>query len=700
MKKLLSIVFLLVQFFAFPQDESSRKIQESFDHKRYAQTIALIDKIPDQNLTNNEKWIEAESYRQMHNYEESLVKYEGLDLEELGNDSAYLYFAQVLGYNGDYSRSTNYYELFHNNHPEDMVSKHNVDSYMTLDNLPKNKEVSFQPFELNTSENDLVGFYMDEKLVMASSGLSSSHKVYKWDGQHYLDYYSCQEIDGVLKAVPIDSELKTKLHEGPGFYDESSKTLYFTRNARIHDAKAKDEKVSNLKIYTSTYKNDRWTLATEVPFNDGQYSTGHPTGISGQSTLIYSSNKPGGKGEADLYFIHKLESGWSQPQLIEGGINTSGHEVFPFLFNDSTLYFSSNGHGGFGGLDLFKATMKDFKVTKIENLGEGFNSTHDDFGLIYNDVKGLEGYFSSDRENGHGGSDIYTFRYPGNYITILVEDKSGHTIRNEEGTVITSKYNSDFSTDESGRHDLVLANRDDVQVKMNLDGYQAYDHVFSLTPDVDTLKVKLMPQEHYTKINGVVLDDEGKGSIEGVRVRLDIDTNSYFDTTNKTGEFAFILPSKREYDITVYKRGYFTNQIVTDTLIDNLEIKQRLTPMSTGMLLNIENIYYEYDESYITYEAEPILDSLANIMLLNLTLQVEISSHADSRGDEVYNEELSLQRAKSVIDYLKTREVNSSRLSIRYYGESKLINGCEDGINCDEVSHSLNRRTEFKVVSF
>lgn len=700
MRNLLTTILILISFLVFTQHEWSSKIKVSFMHKRYSETISIINKTPVHKLSKYEKWIEAESHRQMHNYEEALQKYEEIDLDAIENDSAYFCFAEVLSSNGQYKRASHYYQLFNKNHPTDILSKTKFEAHKTLDLLPENKDVYIHIFELSTSENDLVGFYKDQELVMASSGLSGSKKVYKWDGQHYLNYYTCQEVGGILNAVEVGSELKTKLHEGPGFYDKTSQTLYFTRNARVHNTIIEDEKVSNLKIYTSTFQNEKWSSVKEVDFNAEHYSTGHPTGIPGQNTLIFSSDKPGGNGEADLYIVNKTGKGWSKPQVLEGIINTSGHELFPFLKNDSTLYFSSNGHGGFGGLDLFKAKIKKGKVSEIENLGTGFNSPHDDFGLIYTDFLGLEGYFSSDRVDGLGGSDIYTFKHTSSLLTILVEDESGHSIRNERGTLTISNLCRDFETDSRGIHETPLMNRDDVQVAMNIYGYQSYENSFSLYGGLDTLKIILIPEESYIQINGVILDESSTESVQGVNVKLDIDSIYYIDTTNQDGEFSFVLPQKSKYDITIYKKGYFTNQISSDTSQGSLEINQPLTPINQGMLLNIESIYYDYDEHYITYQAEPILDSLAKIMLLNPTLEIEINSHADSRGTEWYNEELSLERAKSAIDYLKTRGVKSSRISIRYHGESKLINPCGNGINCDEDSHSLNRRTEFRVVSF
>jgi outer membrane protein OmpA-like peptidoglycan-associated protein len=368
--------------------------------------------------------------------------------------------------------------------------------------------------------------------------------------------------------------------------------------------------------------------------------------------------------------------------------------------NDSTLFFASNGHGGFGGLDLFKAKLKNGKVVSIENLGEGFNSPHDDFGLVYADSISTEGYFSSDRKGGVGESDIYRFRKSFNPYVIKAIDNSGYTIRDQEGILFTDKDSVPFRTDDLGIHRSKLSDTNKVRITMDVDGYERYSQNFDHSHQSDTLVVVLTPLENHIQINGVILDETNHQSIYGAKVQLEADSVSYIDTTNKEGEFSFILPEKEQYYITFYKEGYFTNHITPTPGQGNIEIKEPLIPISTGMVLEIENIYYEFDQADITFQAEEILDSLATIMELNPTVEIEVSSHADSRGSDVYNEDLSLQRAKSVIDYLKTKEINSSRLSIRYYGESKLSNDCGDGIDCAETSHSLNRRTEFKVIRF
>ena len=700
MKNVFIIILALSVSYADAQTKWSKKAKQSFVHKKYSETLSFIDKIPKYQLTINEKLMVAESYRQIHDYEMALLNYEKLNNEGLIKDSSYLFFAQVLESNGQYSRASEYFKIFNAAHPNDEVSKRHIYNYKDIDLHLENENISFGPFELNTNENDFVGFIKGGNLIMVSGGRSKSHKVYKWDNQHFLNYYTCIKRDGNLEAQPIASELRSKLHEGPGYFDSISNTLYFTKNAPVHVCNTDFEVLSNLKIYSSEFNGEKWMKAQELPFNEDQYSTGHPSGLPGKLVFIYSSNKPGGSGEADLYVIRKLNTGWSEPQSLGGSINTRGHEVFPFLLNDSTLYFASNGHNGFGGLDLFKAKLINGKATDIQNMGKGFNSPHDDFGLVYSNSTVSQGYFSSDRLRGKGGSDIYTFKESQFSVIVKVINEAGQYMTQVSGNVISAKGRIKFRTDHNGLSRIELPNAKDVYVETYVEGYERSYEKKSVISNTDTLVITLTPLANHIEISGLILDEENNDPISHVMVELNVDSKFYLDTTNNVGEFRFVLPKKEEYNITIYKEGYLTSIVSLRSKQKNIVINEPLTAIDEGMLLKISNIYYEYNEDYITTQAEPILDSLANIMDLNPKIEIEVSSHTDSRGTVAHNEDLSLRRAKSVIDYLKTKNISSSRLSLRYYGESQLSNDCADGINCGENFHSSNRRTEFRVIRF
>ena len=700
MKSVFIIILALSVSYVDAQTKWSKKAQQSFAHKKYFETIGFIDKIPKYQLTINEKLMVAESYRKIHDYEMALLNYEALNNEGLVRDSSYLFFAQVLESNGQYSRASKYFKIYNEAHPNDEISKRHIHNYKEINGHLKNEDISFKSFGLNTNENDFVGFFKEGNLIMVSGGKSNSHKVYKWDDQHFLNYYTCIKRDSKWEAHPIESELRSNLHEGPGYFDSISNTLYFTKNSPLHVSNTDFEVLSNLKIYSSEFNGQKWLKVQELPFNDTQYSTGHPAGLPGKSVFIFSSNKPGGSGEADLYLIHKINSGWSEPKRLEGAINTQGQEVFPFLLNDSTLYFASNGHNGFGGLDLFKAKLTNGKATNIQNMGQGFNTPHDDFGIVFTDSKKNQGYFSSDRLEGNGGSDIYTFEESQFPIIIKVINESGQRMTQVSGSIISVEDTINFTTDQKGVSSFDLSNTKDVYIETYTDGYEPFYEKMNVASKIDTLVITLSFLANHIEISGLILDENNNEPISDVRLELNVDSISYLDTTNNAGEFSFVLPKKEEYNITIYKEGYLTSTVSSSSKKKSIIINKPLTAIDEGMLLNISNIYYEYNEDYITTQAEPILDSLANIMKMNPKIEIEVSSHTDSRGSIAHNEDLSLRRAKSVIDYLKTKNINSSRLSLRYYGESQLLNNCGDGKNCGEILHSSNRRTEFRIIRF
>ena len=143
--------------------------------------------MPSNEISVNEQWILAESYRKIHNYDLALQNYEQLDLAELPNDSAHLFFALVLEESGLYKRANEHFTLFNNRHPNDAISQRHIHANQNLNMLSKNKELKIELFALSTQENDFVGFIKDSALVMASSGMKDSKKVYQWDGQHFLN---------------------------------------------------------------------------------------------------------------------------------------------------------------------------------------------------------------------------------------------------------------------------------------------------------------------------------------------------------------------------------------------------------------------------------------------------------------------------------------------------------------------------------
>ena len=260
-------------------------------------------------------------------------------------------------------------------------------------------EYSLEPVNFNSGFSDFGAYEKDGKIYFVSArdeGMSKKNKIYSWNGEPFLDIY---QLDGE-NISPVSGDVNTILHDGPLSITKDGQLMYFTRNNYLNNKKGKrdNEKTNNLKIYRATNSNGNWTNVVELPFNSDSYSVGHPALSPDEKTLYFASDMPGGLGGTDIYKVEILgDNSYGIPKNLGPEINTILDESFPFLTEYNILYFSSNGHLGFGLMDIFKADLGVMKI-KVENLGEPVNSNLDDFAYFQNDEINT-GYFASNRDN-------------------------------------------------------------------------------------------------------------------------------------------------------------------------------------------------------------------------------------------------------------------------------------------------------------
>ena len=242
-------------------------------------------------------------------------------------------------------------------------------------------------------------------------------KIYSWNKEPFLDLYqvTLTEDDGAVSyGSPSEingNNVNTEYHEASVAITNDGNTMYFTRDNVNKRQRLKYDKkgTTHLKIYKATLEGGQWSNVVELPFNDDIFSTGHPALSPDNKTLYFVSDRDGGLGQTDIYAVAINDDGtYGEPENLGEKVNTEGREMFPFVAKDSTLYFSSDGHLNLGLLDIFKSdVLKGFR-NDPENLGIPYNSGYDDFAYFVNsDTK--KGYFSSNRPNGKGSDDIYSF---------------------------------------------------------------------------------------------------------------------------------------------------------------------------------------------------------------------------------------------------------------------------------------------------
>ncbi|HNP34125.1 MAG TPA: hypothetical protein PKN96_12600, partial [Flavobacterium sp.] len=285
---------------------------------------------------------------------------------------------------------------------DEMMSKYlgfEEDTPKFMKNITRNTPNSFklQMMSKNKTNGDFgISFYGD-KVTFASLRNGADEKAYGWNDRPYLDLFSATVNDkGQLTRVePFLAPINTKKHESNATFSADGKTMYFNRSGDKR-VKIGDIKVAMVKIYKAEFVNGKWTNVTMLPFSSDTYSVEHPFLTKDGKKLYFASDMPGSIGSFDIYVVDVNEDGtYSQPRNLGETINTNQREQFPFLTEDGTLYFASDGHQGNGNLDIFMSQkISDTEFDKPLNLGSSINSEMDDFNFIL-DEKTNKGYFAS-----------------------------------------------------------------------------------------------------------------------------------------------------------------------------------------------------------------------------------------------------------------------------------------------------------------
>jgi outer membrane protein OmpA-like peptidoglycan-associated protein len=287
---------------------------------------------------------------------------------------------------------------------------------VVLDNLLENVgNFDVKNMAINSQYSDFAPMFFQKDQVVFASAMDSSifnTRRYKWNDQPYLDLYVAkinEESQDLKEAIKFSKKINTKYHEAAVTFSPDNNTMYFTRNNYGKKLKRDKKGVNNLKIYVSRKVDGEWTEASELPFNSDDYSTGHPALSPDGKKLYFVSDMPGSLGETDIFVVDVLgNNSFSDPRNLGPKINTERKEMFPFM-TDKKLYFSSDGHSGMGGLDVYEVAYDENGFQEVVNAGQPINSNKDDFSYIVDEAT-QKGYFASNRRGGKGDDDIYSFK--------------------------------------------------------------------------------------------------------------------------------------------------------------------------------------------------------------------------------------------------------------------------------------------------
>lgn len=465
------------------------------------------------------------------------------------------------------------------------------------------------------------------------------------DQRYYEDIYISRKVNGKWTAPENPGKpLNTDGHDATAGLSPDGQTLFVYRGTKGGN------------IYTSQLEGNRWTRARRMPrpIRSKHHESSASLSPDGR-TIYFVSQRPGGYGGRDIYKSTKDDRGrWGPAENLGPVINTPYDEESVFMHPDGkTLYFSSQGHRGMGGYDIFKSVYENGQWSEPENLGYPINTPDDDVFFIMA-ASGVRGYYSSERLGGYGGQDLYM-------ITFLGDEKP-----------------------------VALNTEDDLLAIVSQPFSGA---VIESAVDVGTSRLTLL--------KGFVKDEQTLKPLHASIELYDNELNEQianFNSNSATGRYLVSLPSGRNYGLSVKADGYLfyseNFNIAESQGFQEIERDILLKKVEVGTSIVLNNIFFDFDRASIRQESFSELERLTKLLNDLSRIRIEISGHTDNIGSAAYNQRLSENRAKAVVDYLISQGISKDRLEYKGYGFEKPI-----ATNDTEEGRQMNRRTEFKIIS-
>lgn len=458
-KNTLILFFVLAGFSLCAQNKETKNADKLFESYNYVEAVqgytALVEK------GNTDAYVIkqlGDSYYYINNTVEAEKWYAKAVLTKQDAETYYRY-AQMLKSNGKYMESNTQMKAFSAMAPDDNRAKQfNKNPNYLSELLNKEKLFTVDKISVNSERSDFGANLYGDVLYFAS-GRNESNKIYGWNNEPYLDLYqSTYNADGSYsEPIPVN-ELNSNFHEGPLTMTKDGNVVYFSSESFKDKLFEKDKmhklKFGQVNLYKSVKDNGKWSNIMPLPFNSKSYSAGNPSIDKDGKVLYFASNMPGSVGGTDIWKVTVNNDGtFGTPENLGTKINTVGDENFPFVTDDSILYFSSNGLMGFGSLDVFSVDLN--KDEEPYNLGKPINSEKDDFAFTFNTEKNI-GYLSSNRS---GKDHIYSASPICNaQILIVVKNaKTGDLVGNSK-VVIKDATGIVLDTQMTGANGDVLYN--------------------------------------------------------------------------------------------------------------------------------------------------------------------------------------------------------------------------------------------------
>ena len=642
----ISVALLSTTSLLFAQPEKElEKANEMYKNFSYVDAIKIYERIAQKGFVNQEM-LESlgNAYYYNAEYKKALPWYEQLFQEgKYKVKPEYYYrYAQTLKSVGDYTQAdkmmAKFVELTNANDTRAALFEENKD-YQTV---IKNNSGRFQlnNASVNTENSEYGTAFYGDKIVFAGATDARKAKrgVSQWTGESFYDLYEAEHFDQKLGSrKPFSSSVNTQFNESTPVFTKDGNTMYFTRNNYVNRKLGSDiENTILLKILRATKdKNGNWGDIVEVPFNSDQYNVAHPA-------------------------------------------------LSP---DEKYLYFASDMPGSFGNSDIFRVEiLGDNQYGTPENLGNIINTAgRESFPYISKDNVL---YYSSDGIPGLGGLDIFAAKF------------------NADGS--TSKPVNIGMPGNSADDDFCFVFNSDSKIGFltsNRPGGKGKDDIYSFHED------KPLLFSCQKNIKGIVKDAKTKAIIANAKVILSdkvmkevgkdqskTDGTFTFEKVNCNDSHYYLRGEKEKYETAEVNVTVGKDEVVYEILLNPREVAIK-KGMDLAKVFEIKEIKFDYNKADIRPDAAVELTKIVEVMREYPKMKIDIRSHTDSRGADSYNLKLSDRRAKATLEWIVKQGIDRKRLKAKGYGETRLVNGCSNGVPCTEEEHQENRRSEFIVVA-
>jgi outer membrane protein OmpA-like peptidoglycan-associated protein len=650
----------------------------------------------------------AMSYHKMNKLEEALLWYPDAVGEETNRIDWLTAYADALQRSGKLieAKTTLEQALFLNPSSQEISRK--IDGVeLALSSLQLSNPKVKQDTMLNTGFSDYHAAFFDGSVVVSSSRRTNeNNRTDGRTGEAYSSLYQSWQNPDASFGAPEPLTVGDSRNTGVFAYDRSRSRAFWT--------KCKNNR-NRCVIMTSSFNRDSftWSKPKQASFVAKKHHFGHPSVSNDGKWLYFVSDMPGGYGGKDIYRVSmKPDGSFGIPLNLGQPVNTESDELFPFAAGDSLLFFSSIGHSLYGGLDIVYSFNDGKGFGFVEPLLFPFNSYADDFALVMKSGSN-EGFFSSARTT-EEGDNLFAFdAYPVQHLIKgrVVSADNDSIIAGASIQISTVEGNISSLTGPDGLYIVSVPDYLKGSISASKESFFTESKNFdagkkSRKGSVTQIDFELYRLDYPVTISGLVTDRETGRALAGEIV--EIVGSADFTAAVRTdlrGIYAFdSLKPDQVYTVKIARTGYFTeSRLIRIPPVKYAAVFQKATGYDMDFQLIriqekqeivISNIYYDLNKATLRESSKVELSKLSNLLRENPQVQVQINAHTDARGSDAHNDNLSDERARSVVNYLIASGIESTRLISKGHGKRKLL--ILNARNEDE--HQANRRTTFEVV--